>query len=61
MLMKDELCGQSVFFGLLPRELDRKPRNEVTSTIQWQLDTTFCSLLTPPREMGIASGGPGGR
>lgn len=37
MLMKDQLCGQSVFFGHLPRELeDTQSRSEVTSTILWQ-------------------------
>ena len=60
MLMKDQLCGRSVFFGLLPRELDKKPRSKVTSPILWQHGNTFCSLLTPPGGMGTASGGPGG-
>lgn len=36
MLIKDQLCGQSVFFGLLPGELERKPTSEVTSPILWQ-------------------------
>lgn len=60
MLMKDQLCDRSVFFGLLPRELDKKPRSKVTSPILWQYGNTFCSLLTPPGGMGTASGGPGG-
>ena len=59
MLMKDQLCSQSVFFGFLPRELDRKPRSKVISPILWQHDNNFHSLLTPPGGMGAASGGLG--
>lgn len=54
MLMKDELYGQSVFFGLLPRELDGSPETvPAPSNGNW----LPCSLLTRPRGMGIASAG----
>lgn len=58
MLIKDQLCGRSVFFGLLPGELDRKLRSKVTAVPSY--GNTFCSLLTPPGVTGTARGGPGG-
>lgn len=52
--MKDQLCGQSVFLGRLPGELDRNPEAREPAPYY---SNTFCSLLTPPGVMDTASGG----